>query len=891
MGKRSWNMAIPELVCATLDGRCDTVTGSGMASAVVVLGAIIGIAFGVYQFLQVKAIVLPQTPAESDSICRDANQGSEHAELMELSKLTSDDDKDSEDDKIDVTHANFEELIKIYEFVRTGAASFLKSQYTLCVKFTVVFALVIFVLCSSGTEIVDGKIEHSWDWSIGMLTSISFVVGALTSLVAGYIGMTVAVYSNTRVTVEAVKPGSEGWRGSFNAAFIAGSVMGFALCGLALIVLYILIEMYAGLGDGKYSMEGSTSSASAKRLFECIAGYGLGGSSMALFGRVGGGIFTKAADVGADLSGKVAGVTVRDPDTGKMVTHMLDEDSPYNPATIADNVGDNVGDVAGMGSDLFGSFAEASCAALVISASSPEIVSVGSSAFMFPLMISAVGIVMCMLTSFVATHIQPVQGEKDVEKVLKVQLFTSASLMTIATLPLALCCLPDTFTFVDLYEINTDEVPDYSHCTAWGAWICVVCGLWGGCLIGFITEYYTSHSYRPVQEVAESCESGAATNIIYGLALGYLSCIIPIVLLSINVFVSFQLCGMYGVSLAALGMLGTLCTCLSIDVYGPIADNAGGLAEMAEFPSFVRDKTDALDAAGNTTAAIGKGFAIGSAALVSLALFGGFVSRLAAHSYGGKEVTINVLRPITFSFLFLGAMLPYWFTAYCMKSVGMAAKAMVANVKKQFQENGEAIWNKTMTPNYQECISISTDASPKEMVAPAMLVMLSPIITGALFGVEAVSGLLVGSLISAVQLAISQSNSGGAWDNAKKYVESGKVSVMMMITDDFAEQNPTMKIEENATQMEVQSDQYINQEINVVQGKKTELHKAAVTGDTVGDPLKDTSGPALNIVMKLMAILSLVFSDFFVSINNGRGLFNVPSSLDLSCTSDGQCVH
>merc|ERR1711865_385732 len=482
---------------------------------------------------------------------------------------------------------------------------------------------------------------------------------------------------------------------------------------------------------------------------------------------------------------------------------------------------------AGMGSDLFGSFAEASCAALVISASSPEIVSVGSSAFMFPLMISAVGIVMCMLTSFVATHIQPVQGEKDVEKVLKVQLFTSASLMTIATLPLALCCLPDTFTFVDLYEINTDEVPDYSHCTAWGAWICVVCGLWGGCLIGFITEYYTSHSYRPVQEVAESCESGAATNIIYGLALGYLSCIIPIVLLSINVFVSFQLCGMYGVSLAALGMLGTLCTCLSIDVYGPIADNAGGLAEMAEFPSFVRDKTDALDAAGNTTAAIGKGFAIGSAALVSLALFGGFVSRLAAHSYGGKEVTINVLRPITFSFLFLAA----------------------------------------------------------------MLVMLSPIITGALFGVEAVSGLLVGSLISAVQLAISQSNSGGAWDNAKKYVESGKVSVMMMITDDFAEQNPTMKIEENGTQMEVQSDQYINQEINVVQGKKTELHKSAVTGDTVGDPLKDTSGPALNIVMKLMAILSLVFSDFFVSINNGRGLFNVPSSLDLSCTSDGQCVH
>merc|ERR1711865_591944 len=369
-----------------------------------------------------------------------------------------------------------------------------------------------------------------------------------------------------------------------------------------------------------------------------------------------------------------------------------------------------------------------------------------------------------------------------------------------------------------------------------------------------------------------------------------------ITLLAINVYVSFSLCGMYGVSLAAIGMLGTLATCLSIDVYGPIADNAGGLAEMAEFPSFVRDKTDALDAAGNTTAAIGKGFAIGSAALVSLALFGGFVARLGAHSSKAPDgtplpVVINVLQPITFAFLFMGAMLPYWFTAYCMKSVGTAAQAMVDNVQQQFRANGAAIFAGTVKPDYDACIDISTKASLKEMVAPACLVIFFPLFTGTLFGVEAVSGLLVGSLISAVQLAISQSNSGGAWDNAKKYVESGKVSVMMMITDDFAEQNPTMKIEENGTQMEVQSDQYINQEINVVQGKKTELHKAAVTGDTVGDPLKDTSGPALNIVMKLMAILSLVFSDFFVSINNGRGLFNVPSSLDLSCTSDGQCVH
>jgi len=510
---------------------------------------------------------------------------------------------------------------------------------------------------------------------------------------------------------------------------------------------------------------------------------------------------------------------------------------------------------------------------------------------MFPLAISACGIIVCMLTSFIATHVQTVAEHQDVECVLKVQLFTSALLMSVATLPVSMAFLPDRFTFSDFYKIEISrglETP-LQECHYLGAWICVVSGLWGGCLIGFITEYFTSHSYSPVREVAESCESGAATNIIYGLALGYKSCIITISLLAIDVYVAFFLCGMYGVALAALGMLGTLSTCLSIDVYGPIADNAGGLAEMAEFPRFVRDKTDALDAAGNTTAAIGKGFAIGSAALVSLALFGGFVSRLAAHSppiegTSGPtvQVVIDVLRPITFAFLFLGAMLPYWFTAMCMKSVGMAAAAMVQNVKEQFSANngqdGQKIYNGTMLPDYQQCIDISTRASLQEMISPAILVMGAPVATGAIFGVEAVSGLLVGSLISAAQLAISQSNSGGAsnpnpnpnpnpnsqsnsggaWDNAKKYVEGGNVKVKVRVTEDIAAQHPEFRWE-------------IGKEVLMVQGKKTELHKAAVVGDTVGDPLKDTSGPALNIVMKLMAILSLVFSDFFVSINNGRG--------------------
>merc|ERR1711871_500517 len=726
---------------------CTTSGGSGLALALVVIGALIGLVFGIYQYFVVAGINLPQSHADAQSRIDEANSSAD----APLAQVAGDDVSGNSNE---VSWEMFNQLNEIYGFVNEGASAFLASQYTLCAKFTVVFAIVVLVLCSSSTEGEGCKrnnvtqhmecdsFNHAWKWGTGALTAISFATGAFTSILAGYIGMTVAVFANARVTVEAVKPGAAGWRGSFNAAFIAGSVMGFALCGLALVVLFILIQIYTSI-DG-YDI---SKPEEAKKLFECIAGYGLGGSSMALFGRVGGGIFTKAADVGADLSGKVAGVVVQVDGVNK--TELLDEDSPYTPATIADNVGDDVGDVAGMGSDLFGSFAEASCAALVISASSPELASVGTASFMFPLLVSAAGIVVCMLTSFVATHVQTVAAHKDVEGVLKVQLFVSALLMSLATLPLAYGFLPNKFTFNDLYEINTDPHPSAQICHWWGAWICVACGLWGGCLIGFITEYYTSHSYTPVQDVAASCETGAATNIIYGLALGYLSCIIPITLLAINVYVAFSLCGMYGVALAALGMLGTLSTCLSIDVYGPIADNAGGLAEMAEFPGFVRDKTDALDAAGNPSAAIGKGFAIGSAALVSLALFGGFVSRLANHTPLRADgthvpVVIDVLRPITFAFLFLGAMLPYWFTAFCMKSVGVAAGEMVNNVKDQFnrmvnwtdpdtgvktnEKFGLLIVEKKMIPEYDECIAISTEASLREMVAPALLLMTSPVL-------------------------------------------------------------------------------------------------------------------------------------------------------------------
>jgi len=359
-------------------------------------------------------------------------------------------------------------------------------------------------------------------------------------------------------------------------------------------------------------------------------------------------------------------------------------------------------------------------------------------------------------------------------------------------------------------------------------------------MIGFITEYYTSHSYSPTREVAQSCETGAATNIIYGLSLGYKSAVIPVTLISLVVLVSFTLLDMFGVSLAALGMLANLATCLSIDVYGPVCDNAGGIAEMAELPEEVRAITDELDAAGNTTAAIGKGFAIGSACLVGLALFGAFIKR----SSRTRPLDSKLLDPLVFSFLLLGAMIPYWFTALTMKSVGVAAMAMVKEVAHQFKTKKGLLEGTPghEKPDHARCIKISTDASLREMILPGILVMGTPLLTGTLFGSKAVVGLLSGAISSAVQMAISQSNTGGAWDNAKKYVEKGCV----FIEDDNG--------------------------VKVAQGKGSEIHKAAVVGDTVGDPLKDTSGPALNIVMKLMAILSLVFADFFQACNGGEGL-------------------
>jgi len=650
--------------------------------------------------------------------------------------------------------------------IDAGATAFLVKEYQYMAWYIVVFSAII------------GPF-------ISLPTMIAFIIGSVTSILCGYIGMKVAVFTNVRTTHESWKT----LRAGFETACRGGSVMGFSLVSIGVLTLYALI----------YYFTHSNMFENQTQLFEALAGYGLGGSSIALFGRVGGGIYTKAADVGADLSGKNE--------------YGMDEDDPRNPACIADNVGDNVGDIAGMGADLFGSFAESTCAALVISASADcTLNKYGLTAMLYPVVLSSSGIVVGLLTMIIIGMTYKVDEVEQIEKALKAILTYSTVLMTPVAVALSYYLLPPSFV-VDA---------DHQNVTRMACLVPVLLGLWSGLAIGFMTEYYTSHSYTPVREIANSQKIAAATGIIYGLALGYMSCVVPIICLAVTICVSHILAGMYGVALAALGMLGTLTMGLTIDAYGPISDNAGGIAEMSELGPEVRRRTDALDAAGNTTAAIGKGFAIGSAALVSLALFGAFCVR--------AEVTdVDILDPWVFSGLLYGAMMPYWFSAMTMKSVGQAANDMVAECMAQFPK----IISGEMKPDYHRCISISTEASLKEMIAPGVLVIGSPLIAGVCFGRNCTAGLLAGSLVSGVQLAISMSNTGGAWDNAKKYIESGGLGVEF--------------------------------------GKGSSAHKAAVTGDTVGDPLKDTSGPSLNILVKLSAIMSLVFGTVIKNFSNERG--------------------
>jgi H(+)-translocating pyrophosphatase len=621
-------------------------------------------------------------------------------------------------------------------------------------------------------------------------TTFAFLIGAGTSMLCGYIGMKIATECNYKTTYLC---NSDKFAG-FKCAFQGGQVLGFCLVGLALLILEVLILCYRAAIN-------PTEEAQAAHIFEFISGYGLGGSTVALFGRVGGGIYTKAADVGADLAGKVDA--------------SLPEDSPKNPGTIADNVGDNVGDIAGMGADLFGSLAESTCAALVVSAGSHNMVTTPDAVY-FPLVVTAIGII----ASFFCQWFAYIKTEK-VELQLKIQLWVSTILMSAMIIP-AIYMLPE-----DLGIVFAGKMYNTSR---WEAYACIMLGLWSGLFIGLITEYFTAKENSPTRELAEACVHGAATNIINGLALGYLSTVVPIFCLAITVLVSFYFAAMYGVALAAIGMLGCLPIALSIDGYGPIADNAGGIAEMSNVAKITRTNTDELDAAGNTTAAIGKGFAIGSACLVALALFGAFVTRVAttyAESGNVKAANaynVNILEPFTFAGLLLGAMLPYWFSAMTMKAVGDAAQEMLTEIGRQFKEMKEGTMD---GPDHAQCIGISTNASLKKMVAPGLLVILSPLIAGMLFGFQSTNGILAGCIVSGIQIAFSASNSGGAWDNAKKFVEGGLLTVD-----------------------------------GVVVVKHTPIHAAAVTGDMVGDPLKDTSGPSINILIKLSAICSLVFGTF-----------------------------
>ncbi|MDD9891348.1 MAG: V-type H(+)-translocating pyrophosphatase [Gammaproteobacteria bacterium] len=666
-----------------------------------------------------------------------------------------------------------ERLKFIHGAIANGAMAFLKQEYKFLTIFMVVFAAIIAILIDD---------SHTPDTREGIYTALAFLFGGVISIASGYIGMMVATQGNARTTVSAKKDISN----AFDVAINSGAVMGFALVGLAtlgLVIIYVVMSwLLADLGQENNHI-----------LMEVIAGFGLGGSTIALFARVGGGIFTKAADVGADLVGKVE--------------QGIPEDDPRNPAVIADNVGDNVGDVAGMGADLFGSCAESTCAAMVISA---VVFAADPNALLYPILISAVGIPISLITKLLIN----VKTEDDVAPALMKLLVISSALMAIVMFFFTMALVPEFF------ELNGEEY------TNLGVYWCFLSGLIAGLAVGLLTGYYTSENYEPVKEVSKSCETGVATNIIYGLALGYKSTVYPYLAIAASIFISWGLAGMYGVAIASLGMLGTLVIALMIDAYGPVADNAGGIAEMVGLEKEVRRRTDILDSAGNTTAAIGKGFAIGAAILTSLALFAAFIT--AAEALAGEPIDMSLLNPLVYTSLFIGAVLPFLFTAMTMKSVGKAAFDMIEEVRRQFKEIPGIMEGKGQ-PDYAQCVAISTTAALREMIAPGVLIMGTPLVAGYLFGVQAVAGILAGSLVAGGVLAIASSNSGGAWDNAKKYIEAGHHG-----------------------------------------GKGSEEHKAAVVGDTVGDPLKDTSGPSLNILIKLSAILSLVFAPFFVQ--NG-GIF------------------
>lgn len=673
--------------------------------------------------------------------------------------------------KQDAGDANMKELAG---YIADGAMAFLKAEWKILSIFAILAAAL---LAYSGTVTeVNGKAIHS-SWII----SIAFVIGAVFSALAGYIGMKSATKANVRTTQAA----RTSLKQALKVSFTGGTVMGLGVAGLAVLGLGGLFIVFL-----KYFNVISANSSEMKTAIEVLTGFSLGAESIALFARVGGGIYTKAADVGADLVGKVeAGIP---------------EDDVRNPATIADNVGDNVGDVAGMGADLFGSYVATILATMVLGQEISVVDNFGGmSPILLPMVICGLGIIF----SIVGTWFVTIKDEKsNVQNALNLGNWSSIIITGIASFFLVKWMLPETLSLRG-YEFSSINV-----------FYAIVVGLVVGTIMSIVTEYYTAMGKGPVDSIIQQSSTGHATNIIAGLSVGMKSTVIPILVLAGGIMASYYFAGLYGVAIAAAGMMATTAMQLAIDAFGPIADNAGGIAEMSQLPPEVRERTDNLDAVGNTTAATGKGFAIASAALTSLALFAAFVG-IAGIS------AIDIYKAPVLAGLFVGGMIPFVFSALCIQAVGKAAMDMVQEVRRQFREI-PGIMEYKAKPEYEKCVAISTQASIREMLMPGAIALITPVVVGFLFGPEVLGGLLAGVTVSGVLMGIFQSNAGGAWDNAKKSFEKG---------------------------VEINGEMYY---------KKSEPHKSSVTGDTVGDPFKDTSGPSMNILIKLMSIVSLVIAPY-----------------------------